>query len=190
MKNVFNLLMIATMAVALVFVGCTGNDGDVDEKSGYVIEAKNVQTSSKNIVTVKAQLGMKTYTVKYSNNSFKLILPMDIPGTGLDRSVLFLEGLNKSGDYIGSFWNSGEKGNLSYFIDYVYAKENMNYTKKEENELGGYAITSIYDCVLKKGWNLEYTESIWDEAKKTITYTITTDKPAGVSFAWEFLSIE
>jgi len=51
-------------------------------------------------------------------------------------------------------------------------------------------MTTNYNCNLKKGWNTEYFQTVTDDANKTITGTVTTEKPSGVTFAWKFYSTE
>ena len=199
MKKLFNLFLIATMAVAMVFVGCKQNDAKVDDDdddngggvtSGFVIDAKNIASSSSNLVKVEASVEKKKYTATYSNKSFKLTLPNNISGIMSGRHSLFLAGLNKAGDWIGLFSCSGSKGGISYYMEYSYATENMVYTDEYEYDWNEYSVKSTNNSNLKKGWNIEYCEEVIDESKKTVTFTTTTNKPAGVTFAWEFYSTE
>ena len=203
MKNLFNYFMIAMIAMALGLAGCSKSDkinGDDDEPdngnnngngggntSDFVIEAKNVASSIKEIATVEAKLFTKTFSTKYSNNGFKFSLPKEIPGQ-FERNPLMLEALDKNGDFLGTFSYGGYKANAFYAINYSYAAENMTYTNQIEYELSGYWMISNYNCVLKKGWNIEYTEAI--ETGESITYNITTNKPSGVDFSWEFIALD
>jgi hypothetical protein len=187
MKKLFNLLVIATMAMAIMFVACKKDDDDKGGggTSGFVIEAKNVQWSSDNLETVEAKMSSKTYTTKYGNNAFKLSLPNDISGISQDRTQLELNGLNKNNNDIGIFICVGEKGDLGYHLGYTYATKDMTYTHEEEYEVGGNLVKRSYNCNLKKGWNIEYSEL--SENGNTSFVKTTTVKP-DVVFIWYFLS--
>ena len=194
--------MIAMMAVALGLSGCSksdkinededepGNGNNGGNTSGFVIEAKNVESSRSTIVKVEATVDLKKYTATYSNKSFKLTLPNNISDISDGRNTLFIAGLNKNNEIIGIFNCRGYKGNTSYSIGYSYASENFVYTRENSFESEGYTFTSTYNCDLKKGWNIEYCEGIIDEDNKTVTYTTTTKKTSGVNFTWDFASTE
>ena len=194
--------MIAMMAVALGLSGCSKSDKineDEDEQgngnnggntSGFVIEAKNVASSSTSVVNVVAEMySTQKYTAKYSNNGFKLTLPASITGLPDGRHTISIWGLDKNGDIVGAFEYQGEKGEYSYTVNYSYATKNMVYEDEDNYEFQGYTMSVTYNCNLKKGWNIEYTRCITDEGNKTRTYYESTEKPSGVNFAWKFYSL-
>jgi len=179
-----NVVAVAICLAGLtMFSGCDPNKGG---GKGFVIEAKNVASSSSAITTVEAHMYSDTkFTATYSGNGFKLTLPNEISGLPKGRHTIGLWGLDKDDNWIAAFEYEGSKDGYDYFVCYSYATEDMLYQDVSEWDYDGYSYKTTYNSNLKKGWNTEYFKSITDEVSKTVTSTVTTEKPSGVNFAWK-----
>jgi hypothetical protein len=182
----------------LLVSGCKKDDKKDDNnnggggETGFVIEAKDVEYSSSKIATVKGLIFIgenetAVGSANYSNKSFKLALPHSVDGITKDISYLFIEGFDSNGKSVGTFFCSAYAD--SYSLNYRYVKEDMHFTEEFEyvSDYDGYLVKIISDCNYKKGWNIDYTKSVSDDANKTRTYTTTTQKPDDVNFTWTFL---
>ena len=193
MKNLTNLLLVALMALGILFgVSCKK---DPKEEKGFVIEAKNVADGSSEIATVKGRvyIGEDEKTIasaKYNNGGFKLTLPYSVDGITKDLTRLWIDGFDNSANDIGFFSCSAFKMNEYYYsLNYNYVIRDMHYTYEYEyvSDYDGFLVKSTYDCNYTKGWNIDYTQQVSDEVNKIRTFTTTTNKPAGVNFTWNFL---
>ena len=210
MKKHLNPLMIALMAIAMLASSCGPKEPHTDPPEPpvlfdpSVIIATNVINSDSNIETVKAFVyacGAGSCeeeviaTGDYKNDSFTLGLPKTVPDRFLyeefedDEWITVSDPEAKVGEtYLYVFSSSDKRmGEFYYFgvnnriwVDAFYIYADRNFTVKGKEEYGRW--TDVYDMSFKKGWNIVYSvEEIWG-----YTWTLTTQKPAGLVMDWVF----
>jgi len=210
MKKHLNPLMIALMAIAMLATTCGPEEPHTDPPDRpvpfdpSVIIATNVINSNSSIETVKAFVyacGAGSCeeeiiaTGDYKNDGFTLGLPKIVPDRFLyeefenDEWITVSDPEAKVGEtYLYAFSNSGKRmGEFYYFgvnnriwVDAFYVYADRNFTVKGKEEWGRW--TEEYDLSFKKGWNIIYSvEEMWG-----YTWTLTTQKPAGLIMDWVF----
>lgn len=146
----------------------------------------------------------------YQNNGFTLELPATVGDKYLvttndadylkeisvsDKNSKFyflydLSGYNVDDDEIGYFSLEAENDDIYHNTSWVYVDRDVTL-KGESKEIDEeYDEESIekYDLTLKKGWNIVY-ESDTESFKNGInvdSYTISSNKPSGVNYTWNF----
>ena len=194
------------MAISVAFVACKKDSkkDEPKEKTGYVIEAKDVDGFSlNNIANVAAVDDLDIFEDnpayiakdKFQGAGFKLYLPFVLPDK--DLHILFPDSLNIKYKYIelialdaknkniGLFsYSSDEVDKITTLVNFAYYDVNYQ-TKYSFSYVNSQGITwhSETDCDYKKGWNIEYfTINYNTHENKT-----TTVSPAGISYSWTFL---
>jgi hypothetical protein len=80
-------------------------------------------------------------------------------------------------DYLGEFYYDDEGDDYYAAVDYLYVDRNLTIKGTTHDE----DYTTKWNCTLKEGWNVIYyfADSEWEDA-------ISTTKPSGVNFIWNF----
>jgi len=200
------------MAIAMLATTCGPDEPNKPGPSNpptpldpSVITATNVINSNSSIATVNAFMEDETSweeeviaTSTYKNDGFTLGLPKTVADKFLyqiDEEFESDEWLTVSDPEakVGGTWlyasNNSDKeiGEFSYFgvnnrlwVDAFYMYADRNFTIKGKYEYGPY--TDEYDMSFKKGWNIIYSV----EEMFGYTWTLTTQKPAGLVMDWVF----
>ena len=190
-RNLRNMAMITCLIISILFVGCNKDDDDIGNNAS-IIEAKNVEGVSSEVVTV--EVGLAYYdgliaTGDFKNGGFKVKLPKTlsdeylesveeeyISGTASDKNAKITDlytfeiwGLDAKGNYVGGFELIDDE---CFRVTYVYADRKV--TLKGKGKDG-----EDLDCSFKKGWNIIYINGCSNGG-------ITTTKPSGVTFKWYY----
>jgi hypothetical protein len=152
---------------------------------------------------------------KYADNSFKLNLPGTVNseykylfniGDGLEgldivvsapdakMTIAWMEGFDDDDDWAGTFWYGNDKyspGSEEFENDcamYLYVDRDVTImgTDTYYDEEWDETWIEIYDCTLKKGWNVVYNSYSYNYDDDISTDAYTTQKPAGATYQWAF----
>jgi len=204
MKKLIQLSFLAIMAISMAFVACKKDSkkDDPTEKTGYIVEAKNVDESISSIANVAAIDALDVFKDnpaciakdKFQGSGFKLFLPFVLADK--DLTVLYPDSLNikykkiaiialtNKNENIGLFSCSSEEvDRVTTLISYVYYGENYQDQRSFSYVSQGITWNSEIDCNYKKGWNIEYFTIDYNTYKNKTA----TQAPAGVSYSWMFL---
>jgi hypothetical protein len=171
----------------------TTKDGEIPY-NGYRIIASNIINGNSNITDVGAWvsstdgwyngIGFTTY----ENNGFSLEVFEYLPDEYLHSAIsewfpqsvlnnpsanfnsIRIWAQNNEGQFIGEFCQC-DSGFDSWY-EYVYADRDFTAIGNVDNV--------VYDCSIKKGWNIIYLVG------KTKEFLYTTQKPSNINFEWHF----
>ena len=208
----FGLLLALGLTTAL-FNSCgrdDDNNGDTIDNASK-ITATNVNNGSTQIKTVKAIVFWESGNnyeseaiaqAPYLNNGFTLELPATLQDKYLETidtddlegifvsdknfKSCFLEdlrGYNGDDNVIGYFYLEEDNENWEHYTSWIYVDRNVTIKGEvvDDEEQGN------FDLTLKKGWNIVYESYIEMENGIVMdSFTISSKKPSGVYFTWNF----
>ena len=211
----FGLLLALGLTTAL-FNSCgrdDDNNGDTIDNASK-ITATNVNNGSTQIKTVKAIVFWESGNnyeseaiaqAPYQNNGFTLELPATLQDKYLETidtddlegifvsdknfKSCFLEdlrGYNGDDNEIGYFYLEEDNENWEHYTSWIYVDRNVTIKGEvvDDEEQGN------FDLTLKKGWNIVYESYIEMENGIVMdSFTISSKKPSGVYFTWNFMMI-
>jgi len=171
----------------------TTKDGEIPHV-GYRIIASNIINGNSDITKVFAWVPLTdgAYSgvgwTTYENNGFILDVFESLPNDWLHSAIsewfppsvinnpnanfnsIKIEACNSDSQYIGEFCHCDS--GFDSWCEYVYADRDFTAIGNVGNV--------VYDCSIKKGWNIVYLVGKTDE------FLYTTHKPSDIKFEWHF----
>ena len=147
----------------------------------------------------------------YQNNGFTLELPATVGSKYLETleademleagisisnknvKVFFLydlRGYNADDDEIGDFYLEEENENSEHYTSWMYVDGDVTIKGEYKviDEEYDEEYIEKYDLTLKKGWNVVYDSEVesYKNGRDVYSYTISSKKPSGVNYTWNF----
>jgi len=208
MRNHFKKYALLLIAGLVICSMSCEKDSKGGGEGGFIINARNIiiDGNDSNIAAVKAIMWNRQSgedepiaTGTYENGRFKLTLPNTIDDCYLDKAsnlggrwryisnpnvkmgeICYISAYNEADNEIGSF---GYFESRDTSATYVYADRSVTITGSYDGREGIF----IYDCSLKKGWNVVYYISWGEDEDEDYRYhTLTTKKPSNITLKWHY----